>query len=159
MKMHGGRQKWFVMLQKNNGFTLIEMLISLVVFMVISMLAVQVFSAVHTHTTKTNELQVEEWEMFSLQIQRELRNSKEQAVKNNRLYLLVNGAWITVEHYQNIVRRQVDGGGHDVMLQNISSFQVEQRGTKMIVHVTDQQKHTYSRTFHPYLKKAATIHE
>ena len=126
MKMYLVRKKWFAMFRKSKGFTMVEMLVSLVIFMVIAALVVQIFSIVNT--TNKNQLQLKEWEIFSQQLQGELRSSKEQMVVDNTLYLLINDSLATIEHYRNMVRRQVDGGGHEIMLQNVSDFQVEQEG-------------------------------
>ena len=41
---------------------------------------------------------------------------------------MVNGSIATIESYQNIVRRQVKGKGHEIMLKNIADFHVKQEG-------------------------------
>ena len=46
---------------------------------------------------------------------------------------------MTIECYKNIVRRQVEGRGHEVMLQNIADFHVEQDGSVIIVQVMDDE--------------------
>lgn len=153
MKMHLERQKWFVTLRKGNGFTLIEMLVSLVIFMIISILVVQIFSILHTNLTKNNQLNLKEWEIFSMQLQNEIRNSKDQSVVENKLYLVVNGRLATIEYYRNMVRRQVEGMGHEIMLQNVSAFQVKKEGTYIVVQVKDYGGHLFNRKFHPYFKK------
>jgi competence protein ComGF len=153
MKMLLERQKAFVTRRKDNGFTMIEMLFSLVIFMMISLLAVQIFSVMHTNLLKKNQINLKEWEMFSMQMQNEIRNSTDQSVVDNKLYVVVNGSLATIEYYQNMVRRQVEGRGHEIMLQNVSDFQVKQEGTYIVVQVTDAEGHQYNRKFHPYFKK------
>ena len=78
MKMLLARQKWFVMLRSGKGFTFIEMLVSLVIFMIICILSVQIFFTMRENLAKNNGLDLKEWEIFSLQLQNELRNSKDQ---------------------------------------------------------------------------------
>jgi competence protein ComGF len=153
MKMLLARQKWFVMLRSGKGFTFIEMLVSLVIFMIICILSVQIFFTMRENLAKNNGLDLKEWEVFSLQLQNELRNSKDQYVVENKLYLMVNGSIATIESYENIVRRQVEGKGHEIMLKNIADFHVKQEGTYITVQVTDYEGRQYMRKFYPYFKK------
>ncbi|RID89408.1 hypothetical protein D1953_02260 [Peribacillus asahii] len=147
------------MLQKSNGFTMVEMLISLVVFMMISLFVLQIFLVMYPNLIMNKQLHHKEWEVFSIQLQKELRESKNQTVKNNKLYLLTNGSVASVELYQNIVRRQVEGLGHEILLQNVADFQVNQKGNQISVQVTDYSGKQYSRTFHPYFKKEFNVNE
>lgn len=153
MKMRLESQKSSAMLRKDNGFTMIEMLISLVVFMMLAFLVSQIFLTVRENITKKDQLHLKEWEIFSIQLKNEIRNSKDQSVINNKLYLLTRGNIVTIEHYKNIVRRQVDGMGHEIMLQNVADFQVKQDGSAIIIQVTDNEGLKYNRRFHPYFKK------
>ena len=66
---------------------------------------------------------------------------------------------MTIEQYKNIVRRQVEGMGHEFMLQNITDFHVEQDGTDIIVQVMDNEGQLYTRKFHPYFKKELGTNE
>jgi competence protein ComGF len=138
------------MLRKSNGFTMIEMLVSLVIFMMISIFVVQIFIVVHSNVTLKNQLQLKEWEIFSMQLQTELRNSKDQTVVDNKLHLLIDGRIATFEKYQDMVRRQVDGLGHEVMLQQVANFQVKKEGDHIVVQVTDHEGNQFSRKFHPF---------
>ena len=153
MKMHLKRQKWSAMLRKDNGFTMVEMLISLVVFMMLSILVTQIFLTVRENFAKKNQLHLKEWEIFSIQLKNEIRNSNDQSVSDNKLYLMTRGSLVTIEQYKNIVRRQVEGMGHEVMLQNIADFQVKQNGSDITVQVMDDEGLQYTRKFHPYFKK------
>lgn len=141
------------MLRKDSGFTMIEMLLSLVIFMMLSILVTQMFITVRENFGKKNQLHPKEWEIFTIQLKNEIRNSNEQSVIDNKLYLMSSGNIVTIEQYKNIVRRQVEGMGHEFMLQNIADFQVEQDGTDIIIQVMDNEGQLYTRKFHPYFKK------
>ena len=80
MKMRLKRQRGFAMLRKDNGFTMIEMLISLVIFMMLSILVTQMFFIVRENFGKKNQLHFKEWEIFTMQLKNEIRNSKDQSV-------------------------------------------------------------------------------
>lgn len=154
MKMLLVRQKRFVILRKDNGFTMVEMLLALVVFVVLSIFAAQIFVTVRDQLGKNNRLHAKEWEVFTMQLKSEIRTSKEQSVLDNKLYLMSRGNVVTIEQYKNIVRRQVDGRGHEIMLQNIADFHVEQDGSVIVVRVMDDEGLLYTRRFHPYLTKS-----
>lgn len=155
MKMQMVRMRKFVMLRNNEGFTMIEMLLSLVIFMIISTLVLQIFTSVN-RLTLNHTFHQKEWEMFTLQLQSEIRNSTEQLVADNKLYLLVNERIVTIEYYsrQNMVRRQVDGVGHEVMLQEVKHFDVEKEANQIIVQLSDYEGNQYRREFHSFLRKA-----
>lgn len=142
-----------MMLRKDKGFTMVDMLISLVVFMIITILVTQMFVIVRENLIKKNQLNLQEWEIFSIQLKNEIRNSKDQSIVDNKLYLLSRGSIVTIEQYKNLVRRQVNGMGHEIMLQNIASYHVQQDGFDITVNVMDHQGIQYTRTFHPYFKK------
>ena len=153
MKMRLKNQRGFAMLRKDNGFTMVEMLISLVVFMMLSILVTQMFFIVRENFGKQNQLHFKEWEIFTIQLKNEIRTSKSQSVSNNKLYLMTRGKVVTIERYKNIVRRQVEERGHEVMLQNIADFHVEQDGSVIIVQVLDDEGLSYTRKFYPYFTK------
>lgn len=153
MKMHLERQKWSVMQRKDNGFTMVEMLISLVIFMMLSILVTQIFLTVRENFSKKDQLHLKEWEIFSAQLKSEIRNSKDQSVLDNKLYIMTRGSIVTIEHYKNIVRRQVDGMGHEIMLQNVADFNVKQDDSVISIQVTDNRGLLFTRKFHPYFKK------
>ena len=153
MKMRLKKQRGFAMLRKDNGFTMVEMLISLVVFMMLSILVTQMFFIVRENFGKKNQLHFKEWEIFTIQLKNEIRTSKDQSVSDNKLYLMTRGRIVTIERYKNIVRRQVEGRGHEVMLQNIADFHVEQDGSVIIVQVMDDEGLSYTRKFYPYFTK------
>ena len=127
------------MLRKNDGFTMIEMLVSLVILMMISIMALQFFTDVHKNTTK-NQFQIKEWDMFSMQLQSEIRNSTEQMVVDNKLFLLISEKVATIEYYQNMIRQRLDGSGHEVMLQNIVNFHVSKEEDDIIIQVADKKE-------------------
>ena len=66
---------------------------------------------------------------------------------------MTRGKVVTIERYKNIVRRQVEERGHEVMLQNIADFHVEQDGSVIIVQVMDDEGLSYTRKFYPYFTK------
>ena len=141
----------FVMLRKNEGFTMIEMLFSLMILMTISLFVLQLFTIIQTQIGTNNKIHPKEWEIFTLQMQQEVRSSKSQDVVGNKLYLLSGDDLSLIEQYNDKLRRRVNGEGHEVILQNISNLQVEKDGDVIEIQITDKAGKTFMRKFHPFL--------
>ncbi|MBD8135097.1 ComGF family competence protein [Bacillus sp. CFBP 13597] len=149
----------FVMLRKNDGFTMIELLFSLLILMTTSLFVLQLFSIIHTQMRSVDKLHPKEWEVFTMQMKQEVRSSKAQDVMGNKLYLLSGEQLASLEQYEDKVRRRVDGMGHEVILQNISEFQVNKDGSVIVINITDKAGTTFSRRFHPFFRNDTKIDE
>ncbi|SNS57813.1 competence protein ComGF [Bacillus sp. OK838] len=159
MKMNLVNMNPFVMLRKNDGFTMIEMLFSLMILMTTSLFVLELFSTIHTQVRSIDKLHPKEWEVFTMQMQQEVRSSIEQDVMGNKLYLLSGEQLSSIEQYEDKVRRRVNGMGHEVILQNISEFQVEKDGGVIVLNITDKAGTTFSRRFHPFFKNVKKVDE
>lgn len=159
MKMQRETIKPFVMLRKNDGFTMIEMLMSLLILMVISIFVLQFFTIIHTQIGTKNKMHPKEWEIFTLQMQQEIRSSKNQEVVENKLYLLSGEDISLIEQYNDKLRRRVNGAGHEVVLQNISKLNVEKDGNVIVLNITDKAGTTFIRKFHPFIKNELVADE
>lgn len=149
----------FVMLRKNDGFTMIELLFSLLILLSTSLFVLQLFSIIHTQMRSVDKLHPKEWEVFTMQMKQEVRSSKTQDVMGNKLYLLSGEQLSSLEQYEDKVRRRVDGMGHEVILQNISEFRVDKDGSVIVINITDKAGTTFSRRFHPFFRNDTKIDE
>ncbi|MFC9597287.1 competence type IV pilus minor pilin ComGF [Peribacillus butanolivorans] len=159
MKMKWVNQNPFVMLRKNDGFTMIEMLFSLMILMTTSIFILQLFSIIHTQLESKDKLHPKEWEIFTMQMQQEVRGAKSQDVIENKLYLLSGDQLSFIEQYEDKLRRRVNGKGHEVILQNISKFKVEKDGNVIVLNITDKAGNTVIRRFHPFFKSETKVDE
>ncbi|MFD6439300.1 competence type IV pilus minor pilin ComGF [Peribacillus sp. NPDC060186] len=159
MKMQWVNQNPFVMLRKNDGFTIIEMLFSLMIVMTTSIFILQLFSIIHTQLESKDKLHPKEWEIFTMQMQQEVRGAKSQDVIENKLYLLSGDQLSFIEQYEDKLRRRVNGKGHEVILQNISKFQVEKDGNVIVLNITDNAGNNVIRRFHPFFKSETKVDE
>jgi competence protein ComGF len=119
----------------NKGFTLLEMLLSFSVFLIIASFIPLFFQLVAIPSEK-NKLNMLEWEVFLQQAKIEIREATELDVKNGILYLKnVSGQTISYEQYNHLLRRRIDGTGHEILLKNIStvSFQTVTNGYIIVV--------------------------
>jgi competence protein ComGF len=149
----------FVMLRKNDGFTMIELLFSLLILMTTSLFVLQLFSIIYTQMGSVDKLHPKEWEVFTMQMKQEVRSSKAQDVRGNKLYLLSGEQLSSLEQYEDKVRRRVNGMGHEVILQNISEFRVEKDGSVIVINITDKAGTTFSRRFHPFFRNVTKADE
>ncbi|MBX9956219.1 ComGF family competence protein [Peribacillus simplex] len=149
----------FVMLRKNDGFTMIELLFSLLILMTTSLFVLQLFSIIHTQMRSVDKLHPKEWEVFTMQMKQEVRSSKAQDVMGNKLYLLSGEQLSSLEQYEDKVRRRVNGMGHEVILQNISEFRVNKDGSVIVINITDKAGTTFSRRFHPFFRNDTKLDE
>ncbi|MET3318274.1 UNVERIFIED_ORG: competence protein ComGF [Peribacillus simplex] len=159
MKMKWVNQNPFAMLRKNDGFTIIEMLFSLMILMTTSIFILQLFSIIHTQLESKDKLHPKEWEIFTMQMQQEVRGAKSQDVIENKLYLLSGDQLSFIEQYEDKLRRRVNGKGHEVILQNISKFKVEKDGNVIVLNITDKAGNTVIRRFHPFFKSETKVDE
>ncbi|YCI75397.1 prepilin-type N-terminal cleavage/methylation domain-containing protein [Bacillus sp. R1-10] len=149
----------FVMLRKNDGFTMIELLFSLLILMTTSLFVLQLFSIIHTQVRSVDKLHPKEWEVFTMQMKQEVRSSKAQDVMGDKLYLLSGEQLTSLEQYEDKVRRRVNGMGHEVILQNISEFRVNKDGSVIVINITDKAGTTFSRRFHPFFRNDTKLDE
>ncbi|MGE7601243.1 competence type IV pilus minor pilin ComGF [Peribacillus sp. NPDC097675] len=159
MKTQRKNMNRFVMLRKNEGFTMIEMLFSLMILMTISLFVLQLFTIIQTQIGTKNKIHPKEWEIFTLQMQQEVRSSKSQDVVGNKLFLLSGEDLSMIEQYNDKLRRRVNGEGHEVILQNISNVEVEKNGDVIEIHITDKSGKNFIRKFHPFLKNQLVADE
>lgn len=158
MKIIRDNKNSSVILSNNNGFTMVEMLLSLVLFIVITSLVVELFAIYKSNMMQSNQMHRKEWEVFSLQLQKEIRNSMDQQVVPQKIHLTTNNGLVSIEVYQNSVRRTVNGAGHEVMLQNVAHYDVQKEGDYIIVQVTDIGGKVYRRIFQPMVTRDS-LHE
>lgn len=138
---------------KNAGFTLIEVLLSLLLLLTITSLLPLVIKTLPAFDHSQN-LQTLELELFFNQLAMEIREAEQLNVVPLTSFRLTlrnaNGYLIIIERYGYRVRRRVDGLGHDVMLQRIKQIHFELVNHGVIVTVEDHQGRIYSRRFSKY---------
>lgn len=127
---------------------MIEMLFSLMIFMAISAIALQLFLIIHHQTVSEASVNPKEWEIFCEQMQQEVRSSKSREAAAGHLYLVSGKELVLIEQYEDKLRKRVNGTGHEVLLQNIKHFRVENVGCLIAVTVTDRAGKEFSRNFH-----------
>jgi competence protein ComGF len=128
------------------AFTLIEVLITLSIFMTITFFMTPMFQLVLNFKDADTSLQAMEWEVFSSQIKKEIRLSTRAEVVSNRLYLTKDIETIQYEKYGTNLRRRVNSTGHEIILQNVSQYSFTTGNNAVKVTVIDLWGKEYSVT-------------
>ena len=85
-----------------------------------------------------------EWHVFVNQIKKELRLAEDINVSDNRLAFTKHGQIILYEKHGNNLRRRVDFKGHEIVLQQVESFQFSPLHDGVKLTLTDLYNQTYS---------------
>lgn len=129
-----------------NGYTLVESIIALSVIFVTAF----VIALLLTHLQKhPQSVQSEEAALFFSMIGKEIREATTVEVKNNALFItLSTGEVISFTRYHSLIRKQVNGLGHEVWVQNIQEMKVEEiEGSFVKVTLTDKDGKQTRRGF------------
>lgn len=134
--------KWHTnLLQGQRGFTLIESLLSLYILTFVSTLIIMLLSTLFFQMDNAT-IQPLEWENFIIQSQSELREVNDWWVDNDIIHFTsTDNEHVTYSLYKNVIRRQVNGTGHEVLLQNVGMFSCNklENGVELIVTDTNGQ--------------------
>ncbi len=93
-----------------------------------------------------------EWEVFISQIKKEVRMSTSVTVLNQTILLQKDGETIIYEKYGTNLRRRVDYKGHEILLQNIGSFQFEKLRNAVRVNLMDKYGHEYKEEVRIFIR-------
>ncbi|WP_246945953.1 competence type IV pilus minor pilin ComGF [Bacillus pinisoli] len=119
------------------GYTLLEMLIVFLVLITICSTFPLLLSLLEKWTSQPQGLHPFEWEIASAQMRMDVREGSEIIISQGKLLVKQPPNVITYELYQNILRRQVNGAGHEVILQHIRTVGFRYIESGLAIEVTD----------------------
>ena len=125
--------------KREQGFTLIEMLLSILIVIIIAHLILQTMLVLVPQTQKAKGINSREWELFLMNVKREIKSGESVQVSSNKLAILTSfpEEVTSIHRYKNLIRRQVDFKGHEVLLHNVKSLHVEQKDYYIKMTVID----------------------
>lgn len=140
-------------LTNKNGFTLIGTLISFSIFLIVVSLFPHIIGLWANTTPDRNAFSYEEFVIFTGQMQVDFRKSQSFSLNNqgNKIYFDRPEDLFIVhyEQYEDKIRRQVRGLGHEVFLQRISSIHLQEMSYGVLIEV-ETEGNTYRRVLtHP----------
>lgn len=122
-------------LLNNKGFTLLDALLSFMIFLVISLSFPLVIKGLQIIQKESLPPRYYEWNLFSESLRTEMWGGSNILYSPEEISFESDVGTITYERYQDSVRRRVGGLGHEVVLQEIDSFVITevQQGIKISV--------------------------
>lgn len=135
--------------QNNSGFTLVEALIALTVFIACTASFPLLYDAVYKMRELTKTEENVEWELFAIQLRNELHMADNWQISGGKLYFTNGEELISINQYQDKLRRQIEGKGHEVMLQNVKMAYFAFEGGKLYLHVLFQNGEQEGASFSP----------
>ncbi|HHQ1163018.1 TPA: competence type IV pilus minor pilin ComGF, partial [Listeria innocua] len=91
--------------------------------------------------------QTSEWQLFLIQTRLELEKATDIQVNPEKLSFKVNDNLVTYSKYNNILRRQVNGKGHEPLLHKVTNWQITNEENQLILKVTFSNNKFYTSKF------------
>lgn len=129
-----------------DGHSLIEAIIALGVLLVLASLIPLLLFPIQRHPPS---ILLEETALFFSMLGKEVREGKSIEVRNNGLYITQTaGDELSFTKYHSLIRKQVNGLGHEVWVQNVQDMVVTYTSDKFIkITLRDAQGKEFIRVF------------
>lgn len=108
-----------------------------------------IFQVILNYKDSRAELQWMEWEVFSNQLKKEIRQSTKGEINSGHLVLTRDTETITYEQYGTVIRRRVNSTGNEITLQNVSQYTFVIVNNAVKLTVKDLSGKVYSLTAYP----------
>jgi len=135
-------------IKKNeDGTTFLSMLFTLLVIMIVLPFIIHFFSHIQQAKMST-DLPVEQFFIF---LRNDILFADHVFSENNKLYFqLHSGETAKIEQFGDVIRRQINGTGHEIYIRNIDTFSLQPLlfGTKVFIKTTEGA--TYEKTIAHY---------
>ncbi|MFD1018735.1 competence type IV pilus minor pilin ComGF [Thalassobacillus hwangdonensis] len=127
-----------------NGFTFVEVILSLLVFSTLLALLSPIFPMLHLEN-EYDELNVRQFFTF---IETEVNISNEVIITSNLLvFSSPDGEAITFETYGNSIRRQVNGSGHELLINGVNAIHYTDMGRWFTCRIETEEGKHYEAAF------------
>ncbi|MBC1383688.1 competence type IV pilus minor pilin ComGF [Listeria innocua] len=133
--------------KSTSAFTLLETILSITIVLSISSLIPLFFECYHKTIQLSNLDQTSEWQLFLIQTRLELEKATDIQVTSEKLSFKVNDNLVTYSKYNNILRRQVNGKGHEPLLHKVTNWQITNEENQLILKVTFSNNKFYISKF------------
>ncbi|MEL3974071.1 competence type IV pilus minor pilin ComGF [Rossellomorea oryzaecorticis] len=141
----------------NKGFTLLDAMLSFLVFSIISLGFPLVIKGFETIQKESVPPRYYEWNLFSQSLRTELRGGSNFLISSGAVSYVSRGETINYERYQDSIRRQVDERGHEVVLQGVDSFEISEVPQGIRIDVIFEEGEIVESEFYYYKEKAPQL--
>lgn len=129
------------------AFTLLETILSITIILSISSLIPLFFQCYNKTIQISNIDQTTEWQLFLIQTRLELEKATNIQIDRNKLSFSNGKDLITYSKYNDLVRRQVNGKGHEPLLTNVKDYQLIKKEKQLHLTVQDSNTQIYTSVF------------
>lgn len=129
------------------AFTLLETILSITIILSISSLIPLFFQCYHKTIELSNLDQTTEWQLFLIQMRLEWEKASNVKVEKEQLSFQVENKKITYTKFNNVLRRQVDGKGHEPLLAQIKEWRFIKNNNQLILEVDFSDSTFYTSRF------------
>ena len=130
-----------------NGFTLVSLLISLAIIGSTLTLIPTIYRLIE-YDSHTSEYSIRQFFHF---LSDEIYKNQYDYVENNTIHLTSeSGKRITISFYPEVIRRQVNGDGHEIFVRDIDTFHVKELPYGLHVSIITTTGESYAKTFSFY---------
>jgi competence protein ComGF len=133
--------------RNEKGFTFYTLLWMLVVLMICLPIQGVIFKTLRNNSYY-DEISIQQVYYF---IQEEVIKAETYKIDKDKILLTLNTSEIvTIEQYKDLIRRRVDGKGHEIFIRDIRDFRVEslEFGFKIFITSSKGDKHEKIITFY-----------
>lgn len=126
---------------KRNGFTLLETIFCFAISLILLASFPLLLSVIETESSYDTFTQAE-WDTFIAQTSIELREAEDVSIYKSLLQLSPSDQNIVVQYekYGHLVRRRVNGLGHEIALRNIQSLSFSVHSPKTVTIAVESLK-------------------
>ncbi len=104
-----------------NAFSLLESIVALLVTIIIFTMIPFLLQTEKKILNATNISHSAEWHIFMKQLREEVLDREVQILSDNK-FCSISSKEVCYEFYKDIIRKQVDGKGHETLLTNVTQF-------------------------------------
>ncbi|GEK37757.1 competence protein ComGF [Enterococcus thailandicus] len=122
-------------IQKYPSFTLIECLISFLVFSGVILTITLIIRRADQVDQYLQRKDQKEWLIFLTQFENEVAGSTLLDIQSRQFCYVIENKTYIIEQYQSVIRKRQVAGGHQPMLMNVSEFSFEEKGNEVILEV------------------------
>lgn len=143
LKRKSNKSAYMAIRKNENGFTFLSVLAAIVILFMTLPFTAYLLKGVD-FTSNYDELSMQQFYYF---LRDDVIKSTGFTVEPAKITLKhYNGTTITIEQYENLIRRQVSGEGHEIYLRNVKKVEFIPSPYGFRVHITSIQGEQFEKT-------------
>lgn len=129
-------------LDNERGFTFSEMLLTIMIISITMPIIVYLFQLIQVDTDETDLAMMQ----FFIYLRDDVLRAESVSVTENEMYFqLTTGETVKIERYNDLIRRQVDGKGHEIYARDVKKFHLKRLSYGTKVSITTTEGKTYEK--------------